>query len=91
MIFDILEYIIIEWTMPNESRVCRTVLILEKRRRVLLASLQPSVGQKRRLDTKTKQGRLRGRVDKYCFRMAVHLQEAAGLGWGRVLLAVVKE
>ena len=23
MIFDIVEYIIMEWTMPNESRICR--------------------------------------------------------------------
>ncbi len=51
MIFDIVEYIIMEWTMPNESRlcrICRRVLILKKRRIVLLASLpQSSTGQKR--------------------------------------------
>ncbi len=23
MIFDIVEYIILEWTMPNERRICR--------------------------------------------------------------------
>ncbi len=43
MIFDIVQYIIMEWTMPNESQICRIcmrVLILKKkRRRVLLASL----------------------------------------------------
>jgi hypothetical protein len=51
VIFDIVEYIIMEWTMPNESRlcrICRRVLILKKRRIVLLASLpQSSTGQKR--------------------------------------------
>jgi hypothetical protein len=51
VIFDIVEYIIMEWTMPNESRICRIcrrVLILEKRRRVLLSSLsRSSIGQKR--------------------------------------------
>jgi hypothetical protein len=47
VIFDIVEYIIMEWKMPNESRICRRVLILKKRR-VLLASLpQSSIGQKR--------------------------------------------
>ena len=40
VIFDIVECIIMEWTMPNESRICRTVFILNKRRRVLLTSLQ---------------------------------------------------
>ncbi len=48
MIFDIVEYIIMEWTMPNESRICRRELILKRRRRVLLASLpQSSISQKR--------------------------------------------
>jgi hypothetical protein len=50
VIFDIVEYIIMEWTMPNESRIygiCRRVLIPKTRRRVLLASLpQSSIGQK---------------------------------------------
>ncbi len=35
MNFDIVEYIIMEWTMPNESRrcrICRRVLILQKRK-----------------------------------------------------------
>jgi hypothetical protein len=37
VIFDIVEYIIMEWTMPNEmSRICRRVLILKKRRRMCL-------------------------------------------------------
>ena len=34
MIFDIVEYIIMEWTMPNRSRICRIctrVLILRKK------------------------------------------------------------
>jgi hypothetical protein len=65
VIFDIVEYIIMEWTMPNERRICRIcsrVLILKKRRRVLLASLpRSSIGQKRIAGLKTKQGRLRGR------------------------------
>jgi hypothetical protein len=30
VIFDIVEYIIMEWTMPNESRICRRGLILKK-------------------------------------------------------------
>jgi len=51
MIFDIVEYIIMEWTIPNEiriCRICRRVLILKKRRRVLLTSLpRSSIGQKR--------------------------------------------
>ena len=37
MIFDIVEYIIMEWTMPNESRICRIcrrVLILKKKKSV---------------------------------------------------------
>ncbi len=36
MIFDIGEYIIMEWTMPNESRlcrICRRVLILKKEKK----------------------------------------------------------
>ncbi len=50
MIFDIVEYFIMEWTIPNESRICRICrrVILQKKRRVLLASLlQSSIGQKR--------------------------------------------
>jgi hypothetical protein len=53
VIFDIVEYIIMEWTMPNEGRiyrVCRSLLILKKRRKVLLVSLPQSshmIGQKR--------------------------------------------
>jgi hypothetical protein len=50
VIFDIVGYIVMEWTMPNESRICsicRRVLTIKKRR-VLLASLpQSSIGQKR--------------------------------------------
>jgi len=41
VIFDIVEYIIMQWTMPNRSRIC-------KKRRVLLTSLpRSSIGQKR--------------------------------------------
>ena len=51
MIFDIVEYIIMEWTIPNESRICRIfrrVLILTKSRTVLLTSFpKSSIGQKR--------------------------------------------
>ncbi len=56
MIFDIVEYIIMEWTMPNESRICRICRVFfristaypKQRRRMLLASLpQSSIGQKR--------------------------------------------
>jgi hypothetical protein len=50
VILDIVEYIILGWTMPNESRICRIcrrVLILKKGR-VLLASLSlSSIIQKR--------------------------------------------
>ena len=67
MIFDIVEYIIMEWTMPNESRICRTcrrVLILKKSRRVLLDSLpRSSIRQERIVGLKTKEGSLQ--VDKY--------------------------
>jgi len=61
VIFDIVEYIIMESTMPNESRICGRVLIPKKIRKVLLASLQSSIGKKS--DSKTKQGRFG--VDKY--------------------------
>jgi hypothetical protein len=46
-----------------ESRICRICrrLLIVKKRRVLLASLQASIGQKRIDALKTKQGRLRGR------------------------------
>ena len=37
MIFDIVDYIIMEWTMPNESRICRIC------RRVLLRGKKKSV------------------------------------------------
>jgi hypothetical protein len=45
VIFDIVEYMVMEWTMPNESQICRTVFILKTRRDVLLTSLQSSIGQ----------------------------------------------
>ncbi len=68
MIFDILEYIIMEWTMPNESRICRIcmrVLILKITRRVLLASLpRSSIGEKRIVRLK-KLNREDYGVDKY--------------------------
>ena len=35
MIFDIVEYIVMEWTMPNESRICRIcsrVLIIKNKK-----------------------------------------------------------
>jgi hypothetical protein len=48
VIFDIVEYIIMEWTIPNEIRIfriCRRVCILKKRRGVLLTSFpQTSTG-----------------------------------------------
>jgi len=49
MIFDIVEYIIIEWTMPNESRMCRKCrrVLNQKKRRVLLSRFpRSSTGQK---------------------------------------------
>ncbi len=39
MIFDIVEYIIMEWTMPNESRICRIC------RRVLISKKKCVAGQ----------------------------------------------
>jgi hypothetical protein len=53
VIFDIAEYIMMEFTMPNKSlksnmQDMQEVLILKKRRRVLLVSLpQSSISQKR--------------------------------------------
>ena len=41
MIFDIVEYIIMEWTMPNISRICRRVCRIC--RRVLILKKQKSV------------------------------------------------
>jgi hypothetical protein len=50
VIFDIVENIIVEWTVPDESRkcrICRRGLILKKGRKVWLACLpQLSIGQK---------------------------------------------
>ncbi len=50
MIFDIVEYIILESTIPYEnriSRICRRMLILKKRRRVMMSSLpQSNIGQR---------------------------------------------
>ncbi len=60
MIFDIVEYMIMGWTMPKESRICGRVLTPPKKRRVLLASLSQS-SQKRIAGLKTTQERLRGR------------------------------
>ena len=70
MIFDIVEYIIMEWTMPNESRICRicrrVLILIKKERRVLLASLlQSSIGQKRIAGLKNYG------VDKYWVLLAV--------------------
>ncbi len=49
VIFDIVEHILMEWTMPKEAEYAGYaggVLILKKRRRVMLASLpQSSIGQ----------------------------------------------
>jgi hypothetical protein len=51
VIFDIVEYYIIEGTMPNESRICKDMqegAYPKKRRRVLLANFpQSSIRQKR--------------------------------------------
>ncbi len=76
MIFDIVEYIIMEWTMPNESRICRICrrLILKKIKKSVagqFAAVKYKSVRNALLDSKTKQGRLRGRQE--------------------VLLAVVKE
>ena len=69
MIFDIVEYIMMEWTMPNESRICRIwrrVLILIKKDECRWPVYRSQVWVRNvLLDSKTKQGRLR--VDKYFF------------------------
>jgi hypothetical protein len=67
VIFDIVEYIIMEWTMPNESRTCR----ISCGRRVLIQKKKSVAGwpvcrsqvwvRNVLLDSKTKLGRLRGR------------------------------
>ena len=53
-----------EWTMPNESRICRIcrrVLILKRRRRALLGSLpQSSIGQKRQALRASEEGSSEG-------------------------------
>jgi hypothetical protein len=60
VIFDIVGYIKMEWTKPNESRICKTVLILKKKKKSVAG--QFAVKSRPALqDTKTKQGRLRGR------------------------------
>jgi len=86
VIFDIVEYIIMEWTIPNKNRIYRRVLILTKRSRVLVTSLHSSIGQER-TPGKTKQGcqgRLRGRQywelfavvnNKHCL---IHLTNLTG-------------
>ena len=62
------KYIIMKWTVPNESQIYRRrrrVLILKKRRRVLLSSLsRSSIGQKRIAGQK-KLNREDYGVDKY--------------------------
>ena len=90
MIFDIVEYIIMKWTMPNECRICRIC------RRVLILKKKESVaGQfaavKYRSETywwtrKTEQGRLRGRqvMGDYFFlppqSEALELQTTSAVG-----------
>jgi hypothetical protein len=49
VIFDTVEYIIMEWTMPNDSQICK------------ICRRQSSIGQNVLLDLKIKQGRLRVR------------------------------
>jgi len=70
VIFDIVEYLIMEWTMPTESRtwricrICRRVLILKKKKKSVAgaASLpQSSIGQKRIAGLKNQTGKITGR------------------------------
>ena len=75
MIFDIVQYIIMEWTMPNESRICRRVLMLKKRRRVLLA---------------TEFAEVKYRSETYCWTQKLN-REDYGVGKYWVRLAVVRE
>ncbi len=64
MIFDIVEFIILEWTMPNESRICKICRrgAYPKKKKVLLASLpQSSTGQKLIARLKNQTGKITGR------------------------------
>jgi len=65
VIFDIVEYNIIEGTMPNESRICRIcrrALILKKEEESCWPIFRSQVYVRNVLmDSKTKQGSLRGR------------------------------
>ncbi len=69
MIFDIVEYIIMEWTMPNESRICRICrrgAYPKKKKKKSVASDQlaslprSSIGQKRIAGLKNQTGKITG-------------------------------
>jgi hypothetical protein len=63
VIFDIVEYIMMEWTMPNESQMCRRVLILKKKEKSVAGQFAAVKYRSETycLDSMTKQGRFRGR------------------------------
>ncbi len=86
MIFDIVEYIIVEWTMPNRKARCVLCVrkkpdmqdmqegaCLKKKKKKSVAdqfaAVNLSIGQTLEvlLDSKTKQGRLRGRQVLFFF------------------------
>ncbi len=45
MVFDIVEYIIMEWTMPNISRICRRVCRICRRVLILKKQKKSVAGQ----------------------------------------------
>ena len=77
MIFDIVEYIIIEWTMPNESRICKHMqegAYPKTKRRLLLTSLQ----------------QFKYKSETYCWTKKIN-REDYGVESTGVLPAVAKE
>jgi hypothetical protein len=48
VIFDMQEYIIMEWTMPNESRICRRSKIVRICRRVRIFNIS-AYGKERQI------------------------------------------
>jgi hypothetical protein len=70
VIFDIVEYIIMEWTKPNESRICRRVLILKKKKRSVAGQFD-AVNKSITYCWTQKLNREDYRVDKYWVLLAV--------------------
>ncbi len=75
MLFDIVEYVIMEWTMPNESRICRIC------RRVLILKKKSVAGQFAAVKYKS---------ETYCCTKNLN-RDDDGVDKYWVLLAIVKE